>query len=45
MVAVSLVVVGPFYVNIVRPQFLVSACFIKPDGCYCLVQFSLDVSV
>jgi hypothetical protein len=21
-----------------------SACFIEPDGCYCLVQFSLDVS-
>ena len=21
------------------------ACFIEPDGCYCLVQFSLDVSV
>ena len=26
-------------------QFLVSACLVKPDDCYCLVQFSVDVFV
>jgi hypothetical protein len=29
-------------VDIVQPQFLLSECFIKPDGCYCLVSDQLD---
>jgi hypothetical protein len=30
---------------IISSFFFFFSCFIKPDGCCCLVQFSLDVSV
>jgi hypothetical protein len=33
---------GYLYVDKIWLHFLVSACLVEPDGCYCLVRFSFD---